>query len=472
MELIPLTAENRKAWDEFCLLSPDAWFWHTADWLDFNLAYRLELNARSLSFLCVEGTRILAIVPLLLTHHEQDSRKWKAFSLSGNALPSPALIGGVSSAKRDDILSYIFSSIEDLAEELGVSHSRFGIEALRPSMRDQRYAPHNFLLRYDFIDCSFSTQLIDLRLSLDDLKAGLRRNHQRSIERGSKLFKIRMHSGPELTNAKFDEYVEMHARAAGRITRSRATFDMMRKWIQSGRGLFVEALTNDDKSAGFELYIMYKGAAYGLSACNEPEYEHLPIRHLIEWESMIWMRDHGVDFYEIGHQHFGATPYFFADPKLLNISLFKSGFGGVTVPWLYGERFYSVDHWRAEQKLRNERFVERYRWNAEASNTRGQSLLDRLNHSDELPKKPACRPEESTPNPIPDLLLDLAGIVLRDNPDAVQRFASGNDRVLGFLVGQALRRAGSDQNSLMVRRAVEWHLAQIMSKLSCESRES
>lgn len=470
MELIPLTAKNRNSWDEFCQLSPDAWFWHTTDWLDYNLAYRVELQPQSLSFLCYEGSRILAVAPLLMTHHEQGSRKWKAFSLSGNELPSPALIGGISSAKRDNILDFIFSAIDGLAEKLGVSYSCFWIEALRPSVREPHYPPYNFLLRHNYIDCSVNTQLIDLRLSHNDLRAGLRRNHQRSIERGRKLFQIKIHFGSGLTSAKFDEYVEMHARAAGRRTRSRATFDMMRTWIQSGRGLVVEALTNDGKTAGFELYIMYKDAAYGLSACNEPEYEHLPIRHLIEWEAMKWMRDHGVQFYEIGEQHFGILPYDFPDQKLLNISHFKYGFGGATVPSFCAERFHSAEHWQAEQQLRNERFAQRYQWKSELGSNQGGALLDCLNRGDEPSTEPACRPEESAP--IPEALLQFAEIVLRDNPEAVHRFVSGNDRVLSFLVGQALRGPASSQNPLMVRRAVERCLRQIVSGLSCASGDS
>jgi hypothetical protein len=457
MELIPLDAQNRKAWNEFCLQSPDAWFWHTTDWLEWNLAYRPELRSRSLSFLCREGSKILAVAPLILTEHEDGARKWKAFSLSGNHLPGPALPPGISSAERDGIMEFVFGGIDDIAEELGVAHSKFRIDALRPNVVEPRYAPYNSLLKHDLIDCTEGTQLIDLRLSRSELRDGLRRNHVRSIEKGKELFSIKLHSGRDLTDAKFEEYVAMHGRAAGRVTRPRSTFNMMRSWIQSGRGLVAEALTKDGVTAGFELYILYKKSAYGLSACNEPEYEHLPIRHQIEWEAMNWMRKQGVQFYEIGPQHFGILPYDFPTPKNIGISHFKYGFGGETVPYYLAERFYSAEHWRVEVERRNARFAELYPFKPASRGEQGRALLARLDAADSSPL-PADRLDESAP--IPEALLELAASVLRDHPEAVAPSAAGDVRTLHFLVGKAIRLAGKAHPPLLVRRAIEHSLAQ------------
>lgn len=460
MELIPLDAKLWKTWDDFCLQSPDAWFWHTTEWLNYNLAYRPELKPRSLSFLCREGSRVVAVVPLLLTEHEQDGRAWKAFSLSGNCLPSPALIDGLPAAKRDDALDFIFRSIDDLAEEIGVSHSSFRLEALRPAALHTKYAPYNHLLRHGYVDCSLNTQLIDLRLSRNELRANLRRNHMRSLEKARQLFQIRLHSGFGLTDDKFDEYVRMHARASGRVTRPRATFDMMRDWIQAGRGLMAEAVTNDGRTVGFELYINYKKASYGLSACNEPEYKHLPIRHLIEWEAIMWLRDHDVEFYEIGEQHFGTLPYDFPEKKNIDISHFKYGFGGATVPSFYAERFHSAEHWRAEQRLRSEYFAARYPWKSDPRSDAGRALLGHLAR----PEEPAAEVRPEIETPLPPELLHLAETLIRENPESLKKCVNGNVNVMHFLVGKALRGVGRGQDPQLLRRAVEQTIAQIIAQ--------
>lgn len=457
MELTPLRRDRYRDWDEFCALSPDAWFWHTTDWLDYNLAYRLELRPTSYSFLVHEGSDVLAVVPLLLTRHEQDGRAWTAFSLSGNFLPSPALSPALSASERDDVSDRIFGAIDNLAVDLGVSHSRFRIEALRPSSREPRYAPHNALLRQGLIDCSLNTRIIDLRLGRNELRSGMRRNHLRSIETAREMFSIRIHSGKALSDDKFEDYIAMHGRAAGRATRARTTFEMMRRWLQSGAGFMAEAVTREGRTAGFELYIVYKKAAYGLSACNEPEYKHLPIRHLIEWEAMMWMREKGVQFYEIGEQHFGTLPYDFPEKKNMDISHFKYGFGGVTVPSFYAERFYSEDFWREEQKRRNDRFAARYAWKPPQDDA-ARALLDKLRSSpaDPSPGSGSTSPMEEPA--IPPSAFELVDAVLRENADGVKNFQSGKSNALHFIVGQALKRAGKSYPPSVIRRAVEARL--------------
>jgi hypothetical protein len=463
MELIPLTRELHTAWDDFCLESPDAWFLHTTDWLKYNLAYRPELRPTSYSFMCREKSQVVAIVPLVVSHHEQDARQWKSFTLCGNGIPTPALIDGLSAADRDDVLDIVFDAIQDLAHELGVAHARFRIEALRPAMREPRYAPFNILLRHDFIDCSTGTTLLDLRPSESALWGGLRRNHRRCIEKARDVLQIDIHSGADLTDAKFDEYVQMHARAAGRVTRPRATFEMMRDWIQAGRGLVAEAINRDGRSVGFELYVMYKRAALGLSACNEPDCR-LPIRHLIEWDAILWMRERGIEFYEVGRQQFGILPYDFPEKKNRDISHFKYGFGGVTIPSFEGERFYSFEHWQIERRARDEIFAARYPWDRRTRGGHGQTLLRRFEAAS---THRTAAPNEESPldasGPIPESLISLAEAVIQANPERVNSYLSGNVKVLHSLVGRAMRGDDKNHDPRQVRRAVEHCLAQVIT---------
>lgn len=461
MEFVPLTPDLRAAWDEFCLKSPDAWFLHTTRWLDYNLAYRPELKPRSYSFLCRENGKFVAVVPLIVSSHEQDGRRWKSFSFLGNGIPSPALDGALTAAERDDAMDAIFSAIDGLAAELGVAHSRFRIEGLRPAMREPRSAPANALLRHGMIDCSTNTQMIDLRLSRNDLWNGMRRNHQRSVDKARTLFKIRHYSGAELGDDKFDEYVSMHARAAGRTTRPRATFDIMRDVIRSGDGLMTEAVDNEGRTAGFELYAIYKDGAVGLSACNEPEYKHLPIRHLIEWESILWMRRRDVKFYEVGRQQFGTLPYDFPEKKNLDISHFKYGFGGAMIPCFEAERFYSREFWRAENAARLAKFEARYEFDAAPRDGSGRDLLKRFEKAAAADADAAAGARPEAPPTEADYR--TADEVIRANPDGVRKWAQGNEKAFHFLVGLALKAADKGRDPRPLRRALEERLAKAVA---------
>src|SRR5437763_1854931 len=112
MEIVPLTSDRHAAWDGFYLTSPDAWFWHNTSWIDWNLAYRPELEQKSLSFLCKEGDRIMAAVPLMMGNEQRDGTTCRTFSFSGVPVPVPALPPGLSPARRARMMSLVFEVIE------------------------------------------------------------------------------------------------------------------------------------------------------------------------------------------------------------------------------------------------------------------------------------------------------------------------------------------------------------------------
>ncbi len=452
MEIVPLTSALYPSWDTFCLKSPDAWFWHTTAWIDYHLAYRPDMEQRSYSFLCKEGDRVIAIAPLILG---METKGRKVFTFSGIPTPGPALEEGLSPARRTKLFEFIFALIEGMARDLGVSYTRFQVDSLSPGHMKPTYPPFNYFLQHHYLDCSVAAQMIDLRVDKDTLLAGLRRDHARNIEKSRESLDVRLYTGAELTDAKFDEYRLMHSRAAGRVTRPLETFHMMRRWIQDGHGFLAEARAKDGKSVGFETFHAYKRNVYSMSACNEPGFERLPIRHLLQWESILWMKERGYEFYEVGDQQFGTLPYDFPDRKQVDISLFKSGFGGVTVPAFRGERFHDKSSWQDESARRAALFASGDAWNAPVDADGARALLRRI---DEAGRPQTLRPEET--DPIPSSARTLAQETIRDNPDALQRHRNGSTKALAFLVGAAMKRAEQGLDARLVRRALEERLAQ------------
>jgi len=68
-----LTKEKHKEWDNFCLLSDEAWFWHTSGWLTYTVNYRPSLNTKDFSFFVLKEGKIKAVVPLMLESHKSES---------------------------------------------------------------------------------------------------------------------------------------------------------------------------------------------------------------------------------------------------------------------------------------------------------------------------------------------------------------------------------------------------------------
>lgn len=358
IKLIPLTEDNSQNWNEFCQASDDAWFWHTTDWLNYTRRYKPELKTQNLSFLAYKQDKIIAVVPLTVEIYRKEGDTTREFSFGGAAVPAPVLSNDLDRIEKDLVYNIIFTEIDRLAKENWVKRICMRQSPLAGSFLNKKFS-FNYLMKYDYIDTSLNTQLIDLNKSEDELWKDLRRNHQRNIKKGN-MFKTIIFTAENTTKDIFAAYKNMHHRAAGRQTRPDETFDLMYEWLARGLA-FLVVVEFENKFIGFEYYSVYKNNVYGFSAANDPDCERdFPIRHLLEWEAILWMKEQKFDFYEIGLQQFGILPYNFPDQKQLNISHFKKGFGGFTVPWFMGEKYYDKDYFDLIYQDRVRQYGEKY----------------------------------------------------------------------------------------------------------------
>ncbi|MFH1662263.1 MAG: GNAT family N-acetyltransferase [Candidatus Falkowbacteria bacterium] len=346
MEIIKLSKNKYKEWDKFCLESDSAWFWHTTKWLNYTLNYRSELETKNLSFFVYKEGNIMAVVLLTI---EKNKDNIYEFSFGGGYIPSPVLKNNLSNLEENLVRLFIFQEIDKMAREKNVARAIFKQLPISPSLLNKDIN-FNYLMQFGYIDSSLNTQIIDLRKSEEELSSDLRRNHKRNIKK-AKDFKINFFTSKNITDNVFDNYKQMHHKASGRKTRTDITFEMMHKWIKEDLA-FLVAIELNNKYIGFEYYSVYKNNVYGFSAANDPGFSHLPIRHFLEWESILWMKKQGYDFYEIGLQKYGALLYDFPDKKQLDISHFKKGFGGFVSPLFMGEKYYNKDFFL---KVYNER---------------------------------------------------------------------------------------------------------------------
>jgi lipid II:glycine glycyltransferase (peptidoglycan interpeptide bridge formation enzyme) len=160
-----------------------------------------------------------------------------------------------------------------------------------------------------------------------------------------------------ITEERFEAYRLLHRKAAGRVTRPLSTFRMMHDWIQRGLAILSCALL-DDKPVGFALINHYKDGAYYSSGCEDPEFNDLPIGHLLQWRAIQWLKLHRVRHYEVGVQFFGSQPHAPVSEKESKISFFKRGFGGQTVTSWRGEKFYDATYARRVLDERARQFAE------------------------------------------------------------------------------------------------------------------
>ena len=128
MEIILLDKTNEDLWNDFCLGSDNAWFWHTADWMNYVINYKPEYKPRQLSFFVKEDNKFVAICPLMLEEHNGI----KEFSFSGFGITAPALLNGLSYKLRKKTQDFIFEYIDCQAKSVGVKKRHLGFLRLPP----------------------------------------------------------------------------------------------------------------------------------------------------------------------------------------------------------------------------------------------------------------------------------------------------------------------------------------------------
>lgn len=317
MELSQLVKDK---WDIFCLTN-DAWFWHTTRWLDYSVIYH---QAQSLSFMVTENSQVLAICPLLLKDNE--------FIMFW----SPAF-ADLPDKKKEKVINFAFEHIDRFALENKVSRASFMLYPLS-------FPKYNYLMRHGYIDISLNTQVIDLTQDIKAIHGAMRKGHDYDTDRGLKSLDISIFDKDNIIRQDFDNYCFLHHKDAGKITRPQVTFDMQYWWILEGNAILLGAKLKD-KFVGFSYIFTYNDKAYYGSACSDPEMPNLPVGHTLNWKAIEWLKAHGFEYYELGWQQYGVLPYDFPSKKEVEISFFKRGFGGFTIPLFRGEKYYGKDYY-------------------------------------------------------------------------------------------------------------------------------
>ncbi len=339
MEILDSKEDNYDLWEEFCLKSDDAWFWHTTQWSKYCAAYKESpFKTIDCSFYVVDDSGILAVCPLFLEERQgPDGTPCKEIATAGSSglMIVPALRDGLTDDRRERILRTAFDRIDSIARENQVARAIFRITPLT-----ERANEFNWLLKYGCLDGSVNTQVIDLSLTPDQLWGALRKGHKYDVNRGKKHFDIHIYDETNADKGIFEMYRLLHHKASGRITRPLATFEMMYDWIQERNGMLC-GVSSQGVYTGFSYIILYKDGAYYASASDDPDFiTDIPIAHVIQWSVIEWLKEKGYRKYEIGQQQFGPQMHDVPSPKELSISFFKRGFGGLTVPAYRGIRYY------------------------------------------------------------------------------------------------------------------------------------
>lgn len=354
MEFIKLTQERYKEWDDFCEASDDAWFWHTSSWLEYSLKYNQKLKAESKSFMVYNNNELIAICPLIL---QINGKGIKELCYNNEHGPMPAFCNNLSKKTNEKAMKDIYNYIDKIAEENNVARIMLRFTVLSKSFIEASRQAFNYLMKFAYLDNSINTQIINLNQPIEILKKDLRNDHKNNIKKISQKLSTEIFGKNNIADSIFNQYVGMHHKAAGRVTRPRSTFNLMHDLIKEGSAFLVGA-KRDGVFIGFSYFFVFKDNVYYGSSCNDPELKSMPVSHVVQWAAIQYMAEKKYKFYELGWQQFGLQLYDMPSQKQINISEFKRGFGGFTVPWLRGEKFYDKNYFLEIHKDRIKKYSE------------------------------------------------------------------------------------------------------------------
>ena len=166
------------------------------------------------------------------------------------------------------------------------------------------------------------------------LFSDIRKGHKSDIKKAD--YSITFFDKENITEDVIKEYRRIYECDAGMVTRNSQMSHHYLKFVQDGNGL-VGIAKKGHENVAVIIVTLYKDTAYYSSYAElTDKLEHISVGHVLQWETILELKKRGIAFYEIGEQVFGKTHYSDPDKKLINISRFKRGFGGYTVPFYRG----------------------------------------------------------------------------------------------------------------------------------------
>jgi len=171
-----------------------------------------------------------------------------------------------------------------------------------------------------------------------DLRQMVRSRYKSLINWGLKNLNPTIVDHSNLTEEEFTAYRRLHFAAAGRETRSAATWRINAEMIRARQAFLVLGRLDGTLVTGAFFNVFGEACYYSNAASDRALFEK-PLGHGIMWRGMLHAKALGCREAELGqilfaNQPLGAPAHghdeAYADEKNLNIANFKRGFGGQT----------------------------------------------------------------------------------------------------------------------------------------------
>jgi len=315
-------------WVQFTSHNDVSWR-YLPKWQEFLLINSEKTITKNLSFVIMRENKPLALCLLLLETYLSKTQ----FSVKNSYLSSPIFADNLQSKEKKEVEKICFSKINELAAIHKVGKIMFEIDFF------PKKDTFNYLVKYDYIDSSINTNIVNLNTKIEELWRKLRKSYRSIIKSNQKKYKIFIMNSQNADKRIHEIYRELHHKAAGRRTRNQTTFDIEYQMLQNNNASLICLMKDDVYITMSYFYHNGKSVYYGSSADDPLLTNNISYEHSIIWAAIEYFKREGFQWFELGWQHFSWQLFDHPSKKEIDISFFKRGFGGDTFPLFRGIKY-------------------------------------------------------------------------------------------------------------------------------------
>ena len=340
---------NEKSWERHLANFPLSNFLHSYKWMKYISEFDNVVSNDSF-FLLDSEEEVVAFCPLIVYSLSYGSSEFLSIGSNSQYTLGFPLVKSKTSSLRKKIFNYIFDYYHSFALKSGIKVMETVSHPLTKSFcnrgsnnMDRFFEP----IKYKSFDRVTNTSILDLSNSIEFLERNLGKYHRRHIRRtekkGVKFEVIDCKTEEEIIEKSFKNFQEAHYISAGKSTRPQRTWDIMKEMLIEDKAvLFVAKIKNIVVS--YLLCGKFRNMSWGWSQVNVEEYEkEYSPRHFLEWKAILYLKEIGYQFYEIGDIVYWPSPFYFPSKKEISISMFKERYGASLLPKVYWTLFFDKD---------------------------------------------------------------------------------------------------------------------------------
>lgn len=312
----------RDAWDEVVNESLDGWYYATYNWIE-GISNIVEWGYEDQSFGFLKDNRLLAVVPLHL--HPKN----KTLSSGGWGWSGPVF--------REDskkLKSAVFDHIQALSEKLNCNKIQLAVPPLvTRSLENNRSI--NPWIYYGYQDVSSHSQILDLTdMNESSLRSELSQTARYTVKNASHLIEVKKVKWID----HLESYYNLHQKTCERSNLSPHPFSYFKliATIDEENHFLFSAFDKDNNIIAYHNDVVFKNkVAYHTAASSEYAFKD-GSNYLLMWASICSALKNNCSHYELGEIHLNHP-----DPKIQQISFFKTRFGGELHRYFRGEKNFS-----------------------------------------------------------------------------------------------------------------------------------